>query len=245
MSSTLAARLPPPVLRTIRKLGLNRIPRTRRFRRAGICNKKYTYSKVHKIRGNNLQFCLLNAQSIRNKTTEMHEYIMEKDIDILAITETWLKSGDLRKLKEATPKTHKFKHISRQSRWAGGVAIVYKSSLNLDVKPVSYVAKSFEMMEAGVISGSTSIGLIILYRPPPSKTNGLTTSIFYQKFADYLETVTLTKAHPLLVGDFNFHVDVTSDSKAAQFSAIVDAAGLVQHVHEPTHRKGPHHFQVS
>jgi exonuclease III len=236
--TTLTPQLPLPALRIMRQLGLNRIPQTRRGRRGGKSSKKYTYSKVYHHKGNDLKFCLLNAQSIGNKTTEMCEYIKERKIDILAITETWIKSGDIKKIRDATPKTHKFKHVPRTSKRAGGVAVVYRIGLNVDIKPVSYTPKSFELMEAVITSGSTSIRLIIIYRPPPSQTNGLTPSLFYQEFADYLETVTLTKGHLLMVGDFNFHVDVPSDSKAAKFSSIVSAANLVQHIHEPTHRKG-------
>ncbi len=33
---------------------------------------------------------VINAQSVKNKTTSIHEYIIQEDFDILAITETWL-----------------------------------------------------------------------------------------------------------------------------------------------------------
>ena len=242
---TLTHRLPMQALVTLRKLGLNRIPHTKRGCRAGRCVKLHTSSKPSKIQDkpskiqdNNIQFCLLNAQSIRNKTTAVHEYVMEKHVDILAITETWLKPGDVRKIQEVTPKTHRFKHIPRQSRRAGGVAVIYKREVNLEVKPKTFATKSFEFMEATVISGSTSIHLIIVYRPPPSKVNKLTPNMFFQEFADFLESQTLTKGQLLLVGDFNFHVDVESDNKALQFMSLIQDADLEQHISVPTHRKG-------
>ena len=37
---------------------------------------------------------LLNAQSIGNKIADINELIMEKNIDILALTETWLSEDD-------------------------------------------------------------------------------------------------------------------------------------------------------
>lgn len=40
-----------------------------------------------------LKFVILNAQSIRQKTLLVKDYIVEHDIDFLAITETWLCNG--------------------------------------------------------------------------------------------------------------------------------------------------------
>jgi len=148
------------------------------------------------------------------------------------------KPGDAAKIEEATPKTHLLKHIPRRSRRAGGVAIIHRKEITVDEKPVTFVAKSFEYMEAVVLSGSSSIRLIIVYRPPPSKKNKLTPAMFFQEFADFLEIQTLTKGKLLLVGDFNFHVDVKNDNKAIQFVSLIEAAGLKQHITVPTHKKG-------
>ena len=38
--------------------------------------------------------CVLNARSVRNKATDVGEYILDNDVDILALTETWLKDDD-------------------------------------------------------------------------------------------------------------------------------------------------------
>lgn len=38
------------------------------------------------------------------------------------------------------------------------------------------------------------------------------------------------------MGDFNFHVDVPSDTAAQSFLSIVNSFGLQQHVVGPTHR---------
>ncbi len=50
-----------------------------------------------------LHFCHFNAQSARNKTAEIADYICEKQIDICAITESWLKESDVVKEKELAP----------------------------------------------------------------------------------------------------------------------------------------------
>ena len=38
---------------------------------------------------------MLNARSINNKTLHIKDYVVDNKIDILAITETWLKSDDI------------------------------------------------------------------------------------------------------------------------------------------------------
>ena len=39
-------------------------------------------------------FCLLNARSIRKKALHIKDYVVEHDLDVLEITETWLNSGE-------------------------------------------------------------------------------------------------------------------------------------------------------
>jgi hypothetical protein len=46
--------------------------------------------KARKISEKELSVCSINAQSVRNKTLYLADYITENDYDIVAITETWL-----------------------------------------------------------------------------------------------------------------------------------------------------------
>ena len=42
--------------------------------------------------GNDMRVCYFNAQSVCNKTLPISDFICESDFDVIAITETWLKS---------------------------------------------------------------------------------------------------------------------------------------------------------
>ena len=42
----------------------------------------------------------------------------------------------------------------------------------------------------------------------------------------------------LIVGDFNYHVEDTSDSEAISFNTLIGSFGLIQHVTDITHRSG-------
>ena len=59
-----------------------------------------------------------------------------------------------------------------------------------------------------------------------------------EEFASFLEVQTLTAGHLVFVGDFNYHVDDTSDYKTCQFIHLLDTFSLVQHISEPTHMSG-------
>lgn len=60
-------------------------------------------------------------------------------------------------------------------------------------------------------------------------------NVFLNEFSRYMESIVLSKEHLLLVGDFNFHVDVASDVDARKFLDLIDSLGLKQHVDIPTH----------
>ena len=82
------------------------------------------------------------------------------------------------------------------------------------------------------------IRVIVVYRPPPSATNKLTTSLFLSEFTTLLENLSITSGELLILGDFNLHVDKPSDPDASQLFSLLYAFGLTQHVRESTHTHG-------
>ena len=65
-----------------------------------------------------------------------------------------------------------------------------------------------------------------VYRPPPSKKNGFTVERFFSEFSALSEELTVTFCQFLLCGDFNFHVDVDSNTNAKQFSDLLFSAHM-------------------
>ena len=80
--------------------------------------------------------------------------------------------------------------------------------------------------------------MVVIYRPPPSHKNKLNVFVFLDEFISFLEKLITTTDPLVIVGDFNFHLDNQCDRAAALFQELLDAFSLVQHIHEPTHRKG-------
>ena len=84
-----------------------------------------------------LSGAIINARSVRNKTLCIVDHILEHDLDIVALCETWL-FGDERDsivIHESTPDGYQFHHVPRQDgRGYGGVAIIAKSSIHLHIQ---------------------------------------------------------------------------------------------------------------
>ena len=77
-----------------------------------------------------------------------------------------------------------------------------------------------------------------IYRPPPSKKNQLSNTLFLEEFSKLMEQLLILPGNLLIVGDFNYHVDNTTDPETIKFNKILEMFNLPQHVNGPTHKKG-------
>ena len=182
-----------------------------------------------------MNICLLNARSINNKTLTIKDYLVDSKADAMALTETWLKSNDESTfaIRDICPSGYCVLHKPRQTGCGGGVALIYKNNLKFElVKSDSF--KSFEHMEF-LLHSSILTRLLIVYRPPPSTSNGLSNTMFFQEFPSLLESTVINSGKLLMMGDFNYHVDDPSDVYAMRFIDLLDTFNLQQHISKPTH----------
>ena len=187
-----------------------------------------------------LRFAVWNARSIAKKAAIVCDIIQSNKLEILAITESWLgKNTDDSSITEILNrlKTYSFVHVSRESGKGGGVGVFYSKQLSITMNSDN-VFKSFEHINLNVVSGKLNTRLIVIYRPPPSKKNKLKTSMFFTEFHDLLELMSQHEQPLLIAGDFNFHLDDTTNCDTIKFMDILDSANLSQHVLGSTHRKG-------
>ena len=61
---------------------------------------------------------------------------------------------------------------------------------------------------------------------------------FFSSFEEYLESVITTRHNLIILGDFNFHMDIVDDSSAKRFRLLMDTFGLLNFVHFTTHVGG-------
>ena len=83
-----------------------------------------------------------------------------------------------------------------------------------------------------------SLRLIVIYRIPPSKINGLKTGTFYEEFSEYLEKLSCAIGKVMILGDFNITFWDTSGFAYKRFVDILETFDFVQHIDKPTHNSG-------
>jgi exonuclease III len=86
--------------------------------------------------------------------------------------------------------------------------------------------QSFEYSVWKVKFTTQRISVIIIYRPRYSETHRVTTSVFYSKFSEYLESVVLKTDPVLIVGDFKIHVDCDDNTNAIKLIEIFESVEL-------------------
>ena len=134
---------------------------------------------------------LLNAQSVRNKTTDICDHVIQANVDLVFLYETWLRpEGDESDCAALTLPGVCLKSLPRMSGAGGGFAVLYRNSLtkNIAVSTRDFVYTAFEMCEVRISHDSHTVVFLSVYRPPPSRKNKLTNAMFLEQFSDLLES---------------------------------------------------------
>ena len=184
-----------------------------------------------------IKFCLLNTRSINKKELILKDFTVENDIDIFAVTETWLRDDNTFSLADVCPKEYYFYHIPRKNSRGGGVGVLLKQNIRMKTQPQRQFT-SFEYIDVIVNCSNSSTRMVTIYRPPPSKKNQLNNTLFLEEFSKLMEQLIIVPGNLLIVGDFNYHVDNTTNPETIKFNKILEMFNLQQHVNGPTHKKG-------
>ena len=206
---------------------------TKRGARAGKAAKRARAAKKF------VPFALVNARSLPKRTDIINYHLIAYDLDLLAVTETWLTDahGDS-DLLGICPTGYRAVHSARLGgKRGGGVALIYSESYRVTVTTVPFVAASFEFMVLLLQCNSISIRLAIIYRPPSQSTK-CSDGQFLSEFSEFLQQLVVMGGKLLIVGDFNIHVDVAGNSTACKFLSLLDSFDLTQNVRGPTHLDG-------
>ena len=175
---------------------------------------------------------LLNAQSVRNKSCHLRDYVTDNDIDILCLSETWLSDIDCAAIAALTPETHVLHHVPRLDKRGGGVGCLITKSLRCK-NQTNKKFDTFECMEIKLSSEKTGVTLNIIYRPPQSNS-----STFLQEIQSLILDNETHQTNVIYLGDFNMWVDDNSSNDALGFLELLDTFNLKNYVNEPTCRSG-------
>ena len=195
--------------------------------------------RVHTRSCKKLAICQLNARSVNNKTHSLHDFIIQNDFDLIAITETWLvqDTGSVT-INELVPPTYRILHLPRQDgRVGGGVAVIYKANIGLKLYHEIERYSQFEHLECSMVAGGSKLHLFIVYRTPSSAANNLTNNAFIEEWNSFLEKCTKISSEIVILGDLNVHFDDVSDRNRCSMVDLFHEYGFKQHVQECTHVK--------
>lgn len=184
-----------------------------------------------------MNFGLFNSRSICNKTISVLQLLSDFDLDICCVTETWLRKADTAKFAEMKDLGYAIHNQPRAGR-GGGVAILFKNCLKLTPQN-SKRYKTFESIESTYKSSTGDIVRIAtIYRSGTSTSLSANIPLFLDEFECFLTSLLDKPGKPLIMGDFNVHVEDLSDSTARRFIHVLKSNGWQQHVASATHRDG-------
>ena len=184
-----------------------------------------------------ITFSLINARSVRNKSIQICDYIVENNFDFTAITETWLSDSDEKDIISAvTPTGYSFYNNPRGNGRGGGTGLIIKS--NIKAKPATSTKyNTFELQQIFISINNATYRLCIIYRPPPNQKNGFTFKEFYLEFCEYITNIAALPESLLILGDFNIDFN-PNVNYANELKELLDINGLTQKVNFPTHISG-------
>jgi exonuclease III len=186
-----------------------------------------------------VQFAHLNIHSAASVTADLDkptllcEFISDQDLEILALSETWLAPDSLPSvLNSLTPPNYSIISNPRPVGVGGGVAFIYRSYLKMSQVQLPTFS-SFESLCIKLTIRSSSIIFLTIYRPPSTSF-----STFLSEFSTLLDDLNCAPSELIISGDFNVHVDQPSEHSPKSFLSTLESYNLTQHVHFPTHNLG-------
>ena len=150
---------------------------------------------------------LVNARSVHRKTGLIKDHVIERDLDLLALAETWLMTDDHDRkwIHSFSPAGYNLSHVSRSDGQSSGVLLFCTGKVFKWIYKRTHPAStSFESMVVHTASGLSSVQPAIAYSPSPSRRNKLTTPCIFTEFSDFLE-VFATSRNFVVMGNINIH----------------------------------------
>ena len=184
-----------------------------------------------------MQAALLNARSVCNKAEKIHELIVDKNLKILALTETWLKDTDGSIVVDLCPPNFTMQYKCRphnKGERGGGICLIVSNDITAE-EVSGDECKTFEYMATKVKSKDPLL-LVVIYRPPPTQKNNFTLAEFLEEFEDFLAEMTTRHKSIIILGDFNIHWDDAGSPSVKTFKSLIDTFELEQHIDTATHK---------
>jgi hypothetical protein len=178
---------------------------------------------------------LVNCRSIKNKELSLVDLINDRQISIIALTETWLKNDPITDnciLNDASPPGYHFINSPRTGRRGGGIALIFMKTFNVVVLPPPLHVTHFEYLATRITFSSRTVIFVIIYRSPSSSLIQ-----FFEQLTDFFSHYVAQYDEIVFVGDFNLRINSDLNVRN-QFFDLLDSLNLIQLVTMPTHQLG-------
>ena len=185
------------------------------------------------------QMVVINIQSIKSKEHIIMECLMDKQVDIAILMETWLCKEDETWVaaSECNKNGYKLDTVNRNNRRGGGIGLIYQETIKV-VKCKSKKTQTFEHTICSIKANDTTSTVLVVYHPPYSDKAPITNAMFLDEVTDFLATFLVEHNNIIITGDFNIHVNDTNDPEAQIFLDTMVALGMDNHVNFATHNRG-------
>ena len=182
---------------------------------------------------------VINTQSIKSKEHLIMEYLMDKQVDLAILTETWLCEEDETwvNASECNKNGYRLDTVNRKKRRGGEIGLIYLGTFKV-CKCKSKKTQTFEHTIWSMKANDTMSTVLALYHPPYSEKAPITNAMFLDEVTDFLATFLVEYNNIIIMGDFNIHVNNTNDPEAQIFLDTMEALGLDNHVNFATHNRG-------
>ena len=140
----------------------------------------------------NLRVGHINPWSCVNKTELILSTIDEQRLDVLAITESYIKDDHPTTIKnDPAPRGFGITHVTRKAKKGGGVAIIARDSLQPRPLTIGTKYKSLEVCAVQLTVRSGRLNFVAVYRPPNSPG-------FFEEFQRLLDEAVALPHYPVL-----------------------------------------------
>ena len=173
-----------------------------------------------------LNIAHVNVRSIRNKADFLHEIMVRECLDIILISESWLKNNmedNIWLQSQSFTKEYDHQSIPRPGkRKGGGLLLLWKK--HLKVKNIQiHTHQSFESGFWSIDIKGKRMYLMGIYHPPASDfSNNIFTDMLLNTLTDNMDYLN----NMIIVGDLNLHLNDITDADAIYHSDAMFALGF-------------------
>jgi hypothetical protein len=165
-----------------------------------------------------------------NKIPDLQHEITSTNLDLCALTETWLRPDDQITPNLVPPTGYNILSSERTNAVGGGLGVVFKDHLAVKVCRI-YTSEVMECTSYSVRIGTKLVHLAVVYRPPDGSVLA-----FAEGLADFMEQSITIPGDLLILGDFNVHFNKPEVANTIIMSDFLESFNLKNFVNFPTHK---------